>query len=293
MGIPDSIFGYFPGGSKAVEVWRYPDGKGLIKTYYDNGSVKEVQPTFNGRPHGNYEVYFKNGMLHRRVKYRDAQIVSVLETFDMQGNMIDGGSLKDGNGNLVAYYLYDTVTGMPMQKFMNLGFKVGAVNGIASYYFENGNLESSGFTEAGLTKGEWKYYAEDGSLLHIINYDYPPFAEDRKTISPQVFSGRNINTGQRNPGFPGGEELWLEFLENTIRYPNEAVEFPELGIVHVDFVIDDVGEVRSPRIAKSVNQAFDAEALRVLDEMPRWNPGLSYGIPVSMMMNMPLSFNIE
>lgn len=292
-GAPDSLFGYYENGNPAVQMWRYNDGSGLIKTYYDNGNLKEIQPTLNGKPHGVYEIRFKNGQLHRRLDYRQGRVVSAPATFDMEGNPINGGSLHDGNGNLVAYYLRDTTAVLPVKKYLNLGFKNVAVNGIASYYFENGNLESSGFTEAGRTVGEWKYYKDDGSLLHVINYDYSPFTENRETISAVAFSGDNINTGQRNPGFPGGEDLWLEFLENTIRYPKDAADFPELGIVYVDFVIDDVGAVRSKRVVRSVNQAFDEEALRVLDAMPRWNPGLSYGIPVSMTMNMPLSFNIE
>jgi TonB family protein len=292
-GIADSIFGFFDNGNKALEVWRYPDGKGLIKTYYDNGSVKEVQPTLNGRPHGNYEVYFKNGILHRRVKFREAQIVSVLETFNMKGEMIDGGSLNNGNGTLVSYFIHDDANEQPMQKYLNLGFKDGVVNGIASHYYVNGNLKSSGFTENGITTGEWKYYKEDGEVMHIINYDYNPFSESRRQISPEVFSGNDINTGQRNPSFMGGGEEWLAFLEKTIRYPNDAADYPALGIVHVEFVVTDVGDVVSGHVVKSVNKPLDDEALRVLEEMPRWNPGLNYGIPVSMQMNMPLSFNIE
>ncbi len=292
-GVPDSIIGYFENGHKAVEVWRHPDGKGLIKTYYDNGSVKEVQPTLTGKPNGNYEVYFKNGMLHRRIKYRQAKMVSVLETFDMKGEMIDGGSLKDGNGTLEAYFLHDTTAYLPMQKYLILGFKDGIVNGIASHFYENGNLKSSGFTKNGITTGQWKFYTENGEVMHIINYDYSPFSESRRQISPEVFSGNDINTGQRNPSFMGGEEEWLAFLESTIRYPNSAADYPALGIVHVEFVVTDVGDVVSGRVVKSVNKALDDEALRVLDEMPRWNPGLNYGIPVSMTMNMPLSVNIE
>lgn len=291
-GIPDSIFGYFENGNKALEVWQHPDGEGLIKTYYDNGIVKEVQPTLNGKPNGNYEVYFKNGMLHRRVKFKASQIVSVLETFDMKGEMIDGGTLKNGNGSLVAYFLHDTTAVMPMQKFLNMSFRDGAVNGTASYYYENGVLKSSGFTTNGTTTGAWNFYMENGEVMHIINYDYSPFAENRKQISPEVFSG-NINTGQRNPAFMGGEEEWLAFLEKTIRYPNSVADYPALGIVQVEFLVTDVGEVVSGHIVKSVNKALDDEALRVIEKMPRWNPGLNYGMPVSMLMNMPLSLNIE
>lgn len=293
MGKTDSIFGFFENGNPAVEVWRYADGSGLINTYYDNGNLKEIQPTLHGKPHGEYKVFFKNGQLHRKVIYENGLMNTVLNTFNMSGNPIEGGTLKDGNGSLVSYYLYDSINVMEMKKYCHLGFSDGTLNGIASHYFENGKLESSGFTEKGYTVGEWKYYLEDGNIKHIINYNYSPFSDSKKLINAEIYSATNINTAQRNPEFQGGGEAWLEFLERTVHYPSPAGDFPTLGIVYIDFTVSDIGTISSSRIVKSVNNAFDAEAIRVVGEMPRWNPGLSYGIPVSMLMNMPLSFNIE
>ena len=293
MGKTDSIFGFFENGNPAVEVWHYADGSGLIQTYYDNGNVKEIQPTLMGKPHGRYKVYFKNGQLHRELIYKNALVKTVVSTFDMSGNTINGGTLKDGSGSLVSYYLYDSTDVIEMRKYCIFGFTNGTMNGIASHYYENGKLESSGFTEDGLTVGEWKYYLEDGSIKHIINYNYSPFAENRKSVNAEIFSATRINIAQRNPEFQGGGEAWLEFLQQTVRYPNPVGDFPALGVVYVDFTVSDIGTISTRRVVKSVNSAFDDEALRVIAHMPRWNPGLSYGIPISMRMNMPLSFNIE
>ncbi len=293
LGKTDSIFGFFENGNTAVEVWRYADGSGLIQTYYDNRNLKEIQPTLKGKPHGEYKVYFKNGRLHRDLIYENALMKTVITTFDMSGTAIDGGTLKDGNGSLVSYYLYDSIDNVDMKKYCHLGFTDGTLSGIASHYFENGKLESSGFTEKGFTVGEWKYYLDDGNIKHLINYNYSPFSDSKRQVATEIYSATTINTGQRNPEFQGGGEAWLEFLEKTVHYPNEAGDFPTLGIVYVDFTVSDIGTISSSRIVKSVNNALDGEALRVIGEMPRWNPGLSYGIPVSMRMNMPLSFNIE
>lgn len=292
-GKTDSIFGFFENGNQAVEVWKYADGSGMIKTYYDNGNIKEEQPTQNGKPHGTFRVYFKNGRLHREVLYENAVINTVLKTFDMSGKAIDGGNLENGNGNLVAYYLYDSTENMEMKKFCFLGLTNGTVNGTASFYYENGNLESSGIAKSGYTEGEWKFYLDDGNIKYILNYNYSPFSEDKNLINAEIYSATSINIGQRNPEFQGGEETWLSFLANTVRFPNGASEFPSVGIVYIDFMISDIGQVSSSKVVKSINKALDDEALRVITEMPRWNPGLRYGIPVGMMMNMPLSFNIE
>lgn len=293
IGKTDSIFGFFENGLPACEVRMFDDGRGVIKTYYDNGMIKEVQPTKSGKPDGIYQVYFKNGQLHRKVLYTDAQIKSVISTFDMSGNAIDGGSLKDGNGNFIAFFIYDTPEIVPMKKYRNLGIKNDELAGIGSNYYENGKLESSGFIENGNTIGEWKYYKKDGSIKHIINYDYSPFLEKRRHLIAEIYSGSGINTGERTPEFQGGEEKWLKFLVQTVHYPNEAGNIAVLGIVYVDFVVSDVGWLQSSRVVKSISKPLDDEALRVTKQMPRWNPGLRYGIPVRFKMNMPLSFNIE
>jgi TonB family protein len=292
-GKTDSIFGYFENTYQACQVRKFEDGSGEIKTYYDNGKLKEVQPTQDGKPHGIFQIYFKNGQLHREVVYENGKMMTVLGTFDMAGNVIDGGGLKDGDGNLVTYYLSDTPEISPMKKCYNIGFNKATPEGICSHYYENGMLESSGFTRQAMTIGEWKYYTENGDIKHIINYDYSPFSEQRKQIKPEIYSGAQINTGSRIPEFQGGEDKWLNFLIQTVRYPNNGYNFPSLGIVYVDFVISDIGQIKSSRVVKSVNQALDNEALRVVEQMPRWNPGLRYGIPVSLIMNMPLSFNLE
>lgn len=292
-GKTDSIFGYFENTSPACEVRRFADGSGEIKTFYDNGKLKEVQPTQNGKPQGIFQIYFKNGQLHREVLYNNGNINTVLNSFDMAGNAINGGNLKDGSGNIVSYYISDNPEITPMKKCYNFGFSDGTPTGIGSHYYENGNLESSGFLKKTYTVGEWKYYKEDGSIKHIINYDYSPFSEKRRQLNPEIYSGAQINTGSRIPEFPGGEEKWLNYLIKTVHYPNDAYNFLSLGIVYVDFVVSDIGVIHSSHVVKSVNQALDNEALRVVEQMPRWNPGLRYGIPVSLIMNMPLSFNLE
>lgn len=292
-GKTDSIFGYYENSYQACQVRRFADDSGEIKTYYDNGNLKEVQPTQNGKPQGTFQIYFKNGQLHREVLYDKGKIKAVLSTFDMAGNSIDGGNLKDDSGNLVTYYISDNPKITPMQKCYDFGFREGIPNGICSHYYENGILESSGFTKQAFTVGKWKYYTENGDIKHIINYDYSPFSDQQKQIKPEIYSGAQINTGSRIPEFQGGEEKWLNFLIHTVHYPNDAFNFPSLGIVYVDFVVSDVGWIQSSHVVKSVNQALDNEALRVVEQMPRWNPGLRYGIPVSLIMNMPLSFNLE
>ena len=75
----------------------------------------------------------------------------------------------------------------------------------------------------------------------------------------------------RYPEFPGGETAFIRFLQENMRYPQEAREKGIEGKVIVKFAVDDeTGEILNPRVIRSVHPALDAEALRLVKAMPRW-----------------------
>lgn len=47
----------------------------------------------------------------------------------------------------------------------------GQRDGNATYYYQNGNIKSSGIYHHGLAAGEWKEYEENSRTISIINYD--------------------------------------------------------------------------------------------------------------------------
>jgi len=59
---------------------------------------------------------------------------------------------------------------------------------------------------------------------------------------------------------------------------------------------DFIRIVREPdsnvRILRSIDPEIDAEAIRVLQESPKWNPGLQHGVPVRVAYTMPINFNL-
>lgn len=75
------------------------------------------------------------------------------------------------------------------------------------------------------------------------------------------------------PYFTGGNVAIREFVRKHQRYPAECKSERLTGRVEVTMTIDWDGTPHSPRITKSSgNEYMDAEALRVADMMPGWNP---------------------
>lgn len=94
------------------------------------------------------------------------------------------------------------------------------------------------------------------------------------------------------PQFIGGEKEVGKFIAKNIKYPQYAAQHGIQGTVEVAFVIDKEGNVTGAKVMKGVDGTLDAEAIRVVESMPRWKPGEKSGKPVNVQLRMPISFNL-
>ena len=95
------------------------------------------------------------------------------------------------------------------------------------------------------------------------------------------------------PEFPGGEIELMKFISRNVKYPDDAKEAGKAGRVIVKFVIDKDGSISDATILRSVYPSIDAEALRVVNAMPKWNPGKVKGEPVRVKYTLPLTFSLS
>ena len=95
------------------------------------------------------------------------------------------------------------------------------------------------------------------------------------------------------PEFPGGELALRKFIANAIKYPVIAQENGIQGKVYVNFVVDKDGSVTQARIARGVDSSLDKEALRVVNSLPKWKPGMQRGKPVRVSYTVPISFVLQ
>lgn len=98
---------------------------------------------------------------------------------------------------------------------------------------------------------------------------------------------------EQMPRYPGGEAEMMRFIGEHVIYPKEAMDADEEGRVVVKFVIDAEGKVTDPVVMRGVSPSLDAEALRVVGEMPRWEPGRANGEAVSTQYVLPVAFKLS
>ena len=95
------------------------------------------------------------------------------------------------------------------------------------------------------------------------------------------------------PQFPGGPSALFEFISKNIQYPKEAVDANLQGRVIVSFVVEKDGSVSNAKVVRPIDPLLDAEALRVVNSMPKWIPGKQNGEAFRVKYTIPVTFRVE
>ena len=106
-------------------------------------------------------------------------------------------------------------------------------------------------------------------------------------------SGEVFMIVEEMPEYPGGMGEMMKYLSRHIKYPAEAKQKGEQGRVVVSFIVGKDGKLRDFEVKRSVSPALDAEAIRVVKDMPAWKPGRQRGKEVDCRFTLPVSFSLQ
>jgi protein TonB len=85
------------------------------------------------------------------------------------------------------------------------------------------------------------------------------------------------------PEFRGGEGQLYTYLNNSIKYPQEAQQKGIEGTVRVKFIVNENGSITHAKATNNtIGYGLEQEAIRAISEMPRWKPGRNNGIPIKV-----------
>jgi protein TonB len=122
----------------------------------------------------------------------------------------------------------------------------------------------------------------------VVEEYIPVEEEEEEAEEAQIFT-----VVESMPGFPGGDEARIKYLNENINYPQMARESGIQGRVFVTFVVERDGSVTDVRVLRGIGGGCDEEAVRVIKNMPKWNPGKQRGKPVRVQFNMPILFKLN
>ena len=98
---------------------------------------------------------------------------------------------------------------------------------------------------------------------------------------------------EKMPEFPGGVKKLLNYLATNIKYPAEARKAGVQGRVFVNFIVEKDGSISHVKIVKGIGYGCDKEAIKAVENMPRWIPGYQRGEPVRVSYNLPVKFTLQ
>lgn len=105
--------------------------------------------------------------------------------------------------------------------------------------------------------------------------------------------GRIYTFVEQMPQFPGGDDAVEKYLNDELKYPTAAAQQGIQGRVIVQFAINRDGSISDAKIVRSIDEACDKEALRLVNNMPKWIPGKQNNKNVRVWYTLAVTFSLK
>ena len=147
-----------------------------------------------------------------------------------------------------------------------------------------------------------RYNADTSNgIIFIITKEYANNPDRKKEVvvvvkksdKEEAQTERAFDVVEQMPQYPGGPTELFQFLSKTVKYPEAAEKAGTQGRVIATFIVEKDGSISDARVVKSVSKELDEEALRVINAMPKWTPGMQSGKNVRVKYTIPISFRLD
>lgn len=129
------------------------------------------------------------------------------------------------------------------------------------------------------------------SLSEIVVIGYGAQAKRDLTGAVSAFENETQDTYNYVPPMPaGGNSSFKAYVKENMRYPVSALEQGIKGIVRLKFTVGRDGQISDVAIMKSLGDDFDREALRLVQEGPKWEPARENDVAVEREVEIKIRF---
>lgn len=104
---------------------------------------------------------------------------------------------------------------------------------------------------------------------------------------------KNTDIDDELPSFPGGDAKLREWIKKNMKYPSYAKNNGIEGQVLVVFIVEKDGSISNAEVSWGVDPSLDQEALRIVNKMPKWKPGMQNGVAMRVKYRLPITFTLK
>ncbi len=180
--------------------------------------------------------------------------------------------------------------------------KLGAVENVCTAKSVSPSLDAEAIRVI-KTLPNWIPGSKDGKSVNVtytlpINFDLKnnqgQIIVDMPKKEKQKYKGEDVYViVEKMPQYPGGGEALQKHIAASVKYPQDARQKGISGRVFVTFIVNKEGDVVQAHVVRGVDPSLDAEALRVMNSIPKWTPGYEKGKAVHVSYTVPINFSLE
>ena len=112
--------------------------------------------------------------------------------------------------------------------------------------------------------------------------------EKEEEVADEIFT---IVENQPEP--VGGMKAFYEYVAKNLKYPQVARRNNIEGREYIEFVVEKDGSLTDVKILKGIGGGCDEEAVRIIQNAPKWIPGKQRARPVRVKMVLPILFQLQ
>lgn len=103
-----------------------------------------------------------------------------------------------------------------------------------------------------------------------------------------------IMMAEEMPKFEGGSfNAFRSWCATEVKYPLQAARKGIQGRVILSFIVERDGSLSNVKVLRGVDSLLNAEAVRVVENSPKWTAGRNDGKPVRFAYTMPIDFILK
>lgn len=259
----------------------YSDKKSYTyKDYYKSGKIKFIAITSDRdimKIEGQAVSYYENGNKKYTVNYVDSKKDGKEFNWYENGNIkseIDYSQDKEGKVE------------SKINNFWNPEKERIVADGNGNYYNKSESNEEAGQIKNGVQEGTWtgKDFKRKTSFVEI--YKNGKLISGITTDSLNTKYSYSIKYLQPSP--KNGINSFYSYIGKSMQIPRDARNKVS-GKIYMTFIVDEEGNLVEPTVIKGVGYGIDENAIQLIKEAKKWNPGKNRGIPVRALYKLPIT----
>lgn len=201
-------------------------------------------------------------------------------------------------------------------------------HGTFTEWYDNGKLWKKGQYAYGQKQGLWRFYTDKGEIIkagNFVNDKKEGFwifqTEDvkkkthyknnkkeglfTKYINDTLFQKKEYHNDtlvnvwvdknpycEEMPSYRGGYKKIIKHLSKYMKFPTDASKKNIEGQVILKFVVEESGEIGEVIVDRGVCKSIEKAALKGIEKLHKFKPGMKGGKPVRVWYRIPLKFQL-